>query len=82
MEFDTERLAKECEKTIHRMRIVMKGKGGPVIMTSLAFLVAEAINMTSDEANFEKNLRTFTASVQDIIDTARKIEDMNEGGVQ
>ena len=82
MEFDNERLARECEKVVSRVRIILKGKGGPVIMTSLAFLVAEAINMTSDEANFEKNLRTFTASVQDIIDTARKIEDMNEGGVQ
>jgi len=73
MEFDTQRLAHECEKTIHRMRIIMKGKGGPVIMTSLAFLVAEAINTTSTEENFDKNLRTFTSSVQDILNTARQM---------
>ena len=73
MEFDTERVAHECEKTIHRMRIIMKGKGGPVIMTSLAFLVAEAINTMSTEENFDKNLRTFTSSVQDILNTARQM---------
>lgn len=73
MEFDTERVAHECEKTIHRMRIILKGKGGPVIMTSLAFLVAEAINTTSTEENFDKNLRTFTSSVQDILNTARQM---------
>jgi len=73
MEFDTQRVAHECEKTIHRMRIIMKGKGGPVIMTSLAFLVAEAINTTSTEENFDKNLRTFTSSVQDILNTARQM---------
>jgi hypothetical protein len=57
MDFDNERLAEECEKVVARVRLILKDKGGPVIMNSLAFILAEAMFNTSTQPNWEQNLK-------------------------
>lgn len=65
MEFDNERLARECEKVVSRVRIILKDKGGPVIMNSLAFILAEAMFNTSTQPNWEGNLKHVFKAVEE-----------------
>jgi hypothetical protein len=65
MEYDTERLANECEKIIRRVRIILKDKGGPVIMNSLSFILAESMFNTSTQPNWEGNLKHVFKAVEE-----------------
>lgn len=73
MEYDLERIANECEELITVMRPFLMGKPGPVIMTTLSFLVCEALNNVCEQEDFEKNLRVFASSVRDTFETAKQI---------
>lgn len=64
MDFDNERLVRECEKVVSRVRIILKDKGGPVIMHSLAFIVAEAMFNISTQPNWEQNLKYLFVGIQ------------------
>jgi hypothetical protein len=65
MEFDNERLAEECEKVVSRMRVVLKNKGGPVIMNSLAFVLAEAMFNVSNPTSWDNNLKNVFKAVEE-----------------
>jgi hypothetical protein len=65
MDFDNERLARECEKVVSRVRIILKDKGGPVIMNSLSFILAEAMFNTSTQPHWEQNLKHVFKAVEE-----------------
>ena len=83
MEFDNERLARECEKVVSRVRIILKDKGGPVIMNSLAFILAEAMFNTSTQPNWESNLKhVFKAVEEHLKEFAAEAAKVTEGEAQ
>lgn len=67
MEYDTERLADECEKLIRRMRLILKGKSGQVMMTTLSYVMAEAMFNVSNPENWEQNMEHVSASVMETL---------------
>ena len=69
MDFDNERLAEECEKIVSRMRVILKNKGGPVIMNSLAFVLAEAMFNVSNPASWDSNLKNVFSAVEEHLKT-------------
>jgi len=56
MEYDTARLAEECEEIISQIRPILAGKSGPAIMNSLAFIVAEAMFNVSNPDSWDGNV--------------------------
>ncbi|KPK59053.1 MAG: hypothetical protein AMJ59_12835 [Gammaproteobacteria bacterium SG8_31] len=83
MEFDNERLARECEKVVSRVRIILKDKGGPVIMNSLAFILAEAMFNTSSQPNWAGNLKhVFKAVEEHLEEFATEAAKVTEGEAQ
>jgi len=69
MDFDHERLAEECEKVVSRMRVILKNKGGPVIMNSLAFVLAEAMFNVSNPTSWDSNLKNVFSAVEEHLKT-------------
>jgi hypothetical protein len=50
---------------VSRVRIILKDKGGPVIMNSLSFILAEAMFNTSTQPNWEQNLKHIFKAVEE-----------------
>ena len=82
MEYDTERLADECEKLIRRMRLILKGKSGQVMMTSLSYIMAESMFNVSNPENWEKNMRNVSESVLETLQALSAAAKVTEGEVQ
>ena len=83
MDFDNERLARECEKVVSRVRIILKDKGGPIIMNSLSFILAEAMFNTSTQPNWEQNLKhVFKAVEEHLKEFAAEAAKVTEGEAQ